>query len=332
MTWEVEAEPYTDPFERRITTVVDGTRLIERRVPRSEGHDHLYDLLENEARMGARLLALLRRGYPAELPRLIGYNLDVAEPIVLWSDHRGEPVGRYAGRLLLAEQRELAAGLFRAVRILSACGIVHRRIEPGTVRWDGAAVQLTGFGQAALVGDRRTRLGEAPYAAPAQREGHGRVAAADDLWSAAMVVYRTVTGREVSDRPDLGPVPALQPIQDVFSADPPSAAEVLARLRMPDPLQGAPVEPDPGLAEARAAFDRARRLKTGGEPVPQPVSQPVSQPVDRPEPAAPPSPEPPAAPRAWRALPTRWWERRLPLFAAIVLVVLVVALLIRVVS
>ncbi|RBQ17514.1 hypothetical protein DP939_24380 [Spongiactinospora rosea] len=313
MTWEVEAEPYTDPFERRITTVVDGTRIIERRVPRNEGHDHLYDLLENEARMGARLLSLLRRGYPAELPRLIGYNLDIAEPIVLWSDHRGEPVSAHSGRLLLAEQREFAAGLFRAVRILSACGIVHRRIEPGTVRWNGTAVQLTGLGQAALVGDRRVRLGEAPYAAPAQREGHGRVATADDLWSAAMVVYLTVTGREVADRPDLGPVPALQPIQDVFTADPPSAVEVLTRLRVPDPLQGAPVEPDRGLTEARAAFDRARRLKTAGEPAPEPAARPSPQP--------PPASAPPASPRRRRARPVRWWERWWPLLAVIVLIV-----------
>ncbi|MEU4223770.1 hypothetical protein AB0F17_05705 [Nonomuraea sp. NPDC026600] len=307
VVWEVEAEPYVDPFERRITTVVDGTRIIERRVPRAEGRDreYLYDVLENEARMGARLLACLWRDYPVELPRLIGYSLDVEEPIVLWSDHRGEPVSRYNGSLLISEQRELQASLFGAVRIMSACGIVHRRIEPATVRWDGSAVQLTGLSHAALVGDHRIRLGEAPYASPAQREGRGRAATADDLWSAGMVIYRTVTGREVADRPDLSLAPALQPIHDVFSADPPTALEVLARLRAPDPLQGKPVESDLALEEGRAAFDQARKLKTAEEPMPQPQPQTQVLPV---EPA-----------------PSPWWARWLPL------VVLIVALLIWVV-
>ncbi|MGW0810941.1 hypothetical protein [Nonomuraea sp. NPDC002799] len=301
VTWEVEAEPYHDPFERRLTLVVMGTKLVQRRVPRAEGRerDHLYDLLENEARMGARLLTRLGRAYPAELPRLMGHNLDVAEPFILLSDHRGEPVTRYSGALLTAEQRALQASLFRAVRILSACGIVHRRIEQGTVRWDGSAVQLTDLSHATLIGSHRVRLGEAPYASPAQRAGEGLASTADDLWSAGMVLYRTVTGREVADRPDLSAAPALQPIHDVFSGAPPSALEVLTRLRVPDPMAAIPAEPDVGLEEGRAAFDRAREARR---------ETPVAKAATRVEPV-------PAEP------PRPWWARWLPLAVVVGLLV-----------
>lgn len=263
VTWEVEAEPWHDPFERRLTLVVQGTRLVQRRVPRAEGRDreYLYDLLENEARMGARLLTRLRGDYPPELPRLLGYSLDAEEPFVLLSDRRGEPVTRYYGALLIAEQRGLQVSLFRAVRILSACGIVHRRIDPTTVRWDGTTVQLTDLSHATLAGARRLRLGEAPYASPAQREGVGVASTSDDLWSAGMVLYRTITGRDVADRPDLAATPALQAVHDVFSGAPPTAGEVLARLRAPDPMQSIPVEQDLALEEGRVAFDRAREAR-----------------------------------------------------------------------
>lgn len=302
VTWEVEAEPWHDPFERRLTLVVQGTKLIQRRVPRAEGREreYLYDLLENEARMGARLLTRLRRAYPAELPRLLGYSLDADEPFVLLSDHRGEPVTRHFGSLLIAEQRALQASLFRAVRILSACGIVHRRIEPATVRWDGTVVQLTDLSHATLAGDRRLRLGEPPYASPAQRSGTGVASTSDDLWSAGMVLYRTVTGREIADLPDLAAAPALQPIHDVFSGAPPSAREVLTRLRVQDPMQSIPLEQDLGLEEGRAAFDRAREARREGVATEETVVHPV---LPQTEPRRP------------------WWARWLPLAVLVVLLV-----------
>ncbi|MGW4797284.1 hypothetical protein ACWEPC_33170 [Nonomuraea sp. NPDC004297] len=263
VSWEVEAEPWHDPFERRLTHLASGTRLVQRRVPRAAGRDreYLYDLLENEARMGVRLLTRLHRAYPPELTRLAGHSLDEEEPFVLLYDYRGEPVSRCFGKLLINDQRALQASLVRAVRILSACDIVHRRIEPATVRWDDVTVQLTDLSHATLAGSRRLRMGEAPYACPAQRAGEGVASTADDLWSAGMVIYRTVTGREIAEVPDLSGVPALQPIGDVFSGSPPSAQEVLARLRMPDPMQAIAVERDLGLEEGRAAFDRARAAR-----------------------------------------------------------------------
>lgn len=303
--WEVEAEPWQDPFERRVTHLATGIKLVQRRVPRSEGREreYLYDLLETEARMGARLLTLLGRAYPAELPRLIGYSLDVEEPFVLLSDYRGEPVSRYSGALLITDQRAMQVSLLRAVRILSACGIVHRRIEPATVRWDGSAVQLTDLSHATLIGNRRLRMGEAPYACPAQRQGTGLAATSDDLWSAGMVIYRTVTGREIADLPDLSATPALQPINDVFSGSPPSAQEMLARLRAPDPMRSLSVEQDLGLEEGRAAFDRAREAKQ--EPVAATENVTRAQPVIEEE---------------GGRLP--WWARWLPLAVLLVLLVL----------
>ncbi|WP_146178367.1 hypothetical protein [Nonomuraea fuscirosea] len=316
VTWEVEAEPWHDPFERRLTLVVQGTRLVQRRVPRAAGREreYLYDLLENEARMGARLLTRLRRDYPPELPRLLGYSLDAEEPFVLLSDRRGEPVTRFSGALLIAEQRGLQVSLFRAVRILSACGIVHRRIEPATVRWDGTTVQLTDLSHATLAGSRRLRLGEAPYASPAQREGVGVASTSDDLWSAGMVLYRTITGREVTDRPDLAAAPALQPLHDVFSGAPPTAGEVLARLRAPDPMQSIPVEQDLALEEGRAAFDRAREARR------DPAASGETAGNDRTRVQPPPAPAGEEPRRTWL---TRW----LPL--AVLLVLLLVLWLVN---
>ncbi|MEW1848014.1 hypothetical protein AB0392_59505, partial [Nonomuraea angiospora] len=144
---------------------------------------------------------------------------------------------------------------------------------------------------------------EAPYAAPEQRAGTGRAATADDLWSAGMVIYRTVTGREVADRPDLSAAPALQPIHDVFSGQPPSALEVLDRLREPDPMRSIPAEPDLRLEEGRVAFDRAHEAKREPE-----VEQP--SPVTRIE-------QVPQEP------PRKWWARWLPLAVLAALVVVV---------
>ncbi|MGW3345842.1 hypothetical protein ACWDA3_21225 [Nonomuraea rubra] len=309
VSWEVEAEPWQNLFERRVTHLASGTKLVQRRVPRAEGRDreYLYDLLENEARIGARLLTRLRRAYPPELPRLIGYSLDEEEPFVLLYDYRGEPVSRHFGALLISEQRTLQASLFRAIRILSACDVVHRRVEPSTVRWDGTTVQLTDLSHATLIGTRRLRIGEAPYASPAQRSGEGLAATADDLWGAGMVIYRTVTGREIADLPDLSATPALQPLKDIFSDSPPSAREVLARLRVPDPMQTLAVERDLGLEEGRAAFDRAREARRDPVTAAEESSTRI-QPV-------PPEPE-----DRGRALP--WWARWLPL--AVLLALLIV--------
>ncbi|MFD0478509.1 hypothetical protein ACFQ0B_67720 [Nonomuraea thailandensis] len=120
-----------------------------------------------------------------------------------------------------------------------------------------------------------------------------------------MVIYRTVTGREIADVPDLSATPALQPLKDVFSGSPPSAQEVLARLRVPDPMQSLAVERDLGLEEGRAAFDRAREARRDPAPA-------AEEHVTRIQPVA--------EEEEGRALPG--WARWLPL--AVLLVLLIV--------
>ncbi|MER6946750.1 hypothetical protein ABT294_22220 [Nonomuraea sp. NPDC000554] len=311
VTWEVEVKPDTDPCERHLTLAAQGARILQRLVPRAEGqrHPYLYDLLENEARTARRLLDRLPGPYPPELPRLIGYSLDIEEPFILLWAYRGEPASAFAGHLLIDEQRAFAASLFRAVRMLSACDVVHRHITPDTVRWDGTGVQLTDLSLATPPGVPRRPVGEAPWAAPGQRTGSGTVTHGDDMWSAGMVVYHTAVVGEAADPPDLAKVPALQAMAGVFSSSPPSAADLLARLRADDPMRLAPVQHDTALEEGRAAFDRARAAKHKLAPVSDPTPEP------------PPPPRPPVTPVPGRGM---WWAAAAVL-ALLVLIVVVIS-------
>lgn len=160
-------------------------------------------LLDTETGTALRLHRVLDGSPHATLfPKIIGHELDTAEPYLLYEPPRGAPVAR-TQVMAATDQRRLAHDLMLALSLLSDQDLVPRGISPSTVLWDGTSLQLWGLEGVARAGRPRTRWGRAPYCSPEQRRGEGATDPRDGVWSAAQVLYRLVTGRP--GHPDRGP-------------------------------------------------------------------------------------------------------------------------------
>ncbi|OKJ14339.1 hypothetical protein AMK20_00400 [Streptomyces sp. TSRI0261] len=152
-------------------------------------------LLDTEAGTALRLDRTLENTPYAHLfPTVIGYELDTAEPFLLYAAPRGTPVGR-THVMSASDQRVFARDLTLALCLLDSQGLVARGISPATVFWDGTSVQFWGLEGVTRAGRPRTPWGRAPFASPEQHRGEGRVDPRDAVWSAAQVLYQLVTGR-----------------------------------------------------------------------------------------------------------------------------------------
>ncbi len=152
-------------------------------------------LLDTEAGTALHLArALEGTPYPYLFPSVVGYELDAAEPFLLYAAPRGVPVGR-TQLTSAADHRVFARDLALALCLLDGEGLVPRGVSPATVHWDGTALQLWGLEGTARIGRPRSPWGRAPYCSPEQRRGEGHVDARDAVWSAAQVLYQVVTGR-----------------------------------------------------------------------------------------------------------------------------------------
>ncbi|MBW8739339.1 MAG: hypothetical protein JF621_20220 [Streptomyces turgidiscabies] len=152
-------------------------------------------LLDTEAGTALRLHRLVEGTENAPLfPRLIGYELDTAEPFLLYDPPRGATAAK-THVIAATDQRVLTRDLMLALCLLEGQGLVPRGISPATVLWDGASLQLWGLEAVTAIGSPRTPWGRAPYASPEQRRGEGAADPRDAVWSAAQVLYRLVTGR-----------------------------------------------------------------------------------------------------------------------------------------
>lgn len=251
---------------------LDCPSLIQRRVVGSMPVRNWepYDLIDNEIRIGLHLIRMFgESGYPRELSRLIGYDIDADEPFILLLPYRGEPVEQVAGRLALPQQRKFESGVFRTIRLLEGARVVHGRLSPTTVHWDAEAetIQLVDFSCAALIGEPRRSGGQSPWSAIEQVAGTGIAAAGDDMWSAGMLTYHVTTGREVTDEaPDLSVHgAALQSVlRDVFSASAasrPDGVKLLSRLRLPDPWPAGQAPVDPRFAEGSQKYQERLEAK-----------------------------------------------------------------------
>jgi len=164
-------------------TSVDATQPAARR------------LLDAEVSTALRLhRAFAGTEYAPLFPGTIGYDLDAAEPFVLYEPPRGRPATEYHG-VSVTGQRVIARDLLLALTLLEHQDLVHRGVNPATVRWDGQAVQLWGLDTVVRSGQPRTPWGRAPYAAPEQRRGQGPADPRDAVWSCAQVLYELATGR-----------------------------------------------------------------------------------------------------------------------------------------
>ncbi|MEU8519397.1 hypothetical protein [Streptomyces sp. NPDC048577] len=239
-------------------------------------------LLDTEAGTALRLhRALADTEYASLFPTILGYELDTAEPFLLYAAPRGVPTAR-THVMSATDQRVLARELLLALCLLDGQGLVLRGVSPATVLWDGASVQLWGLESAAPAGRPRTPWGRAPYSSPEQRRGHGLVEARDSVWSAAQVLYQLVTGRPGPDDRAPGDLAEHRVLAETLrgafaplAADRPAPARLLdllapgaaGRVAVPAPVEG----PNP----QREAFEHALRLKREAPPAdPGPAAEP----------------------------------------------------------
>jgi Protein kinase domain len=257
---------------RRVRDVATGTNFLLRRVvpgPRPKAAPDPYDLLDNEIQIGLHLIrALAGSGrYPRELARLQGYNDQADLPYLLLSE-RGRPVGQPPVRMRVEKKEQFQANLMRALALLAAAGVVHRNLNPMTVRWDDPHVQITDFRFATLVGEPRGPAPVGAWAAP-EAHHHGVSAPPEDLWSAALLIVYLLTGRPpVGDGspPDVSRMQInFDHIRGVFDRDPwarPDPSMIMERMRQPPPdLSGFQRIRDPAFDEGREAFEEMRADK-----------------------------------------------------------------------
>ncbi|RPK94368.1 hypothetical protein EES46_01710 [Streptomyces sp. ADI98-10] len=208
-------------------------------------------LLDTEAGTALHLDRTLENTpYAYLFPTVIGYELDTAEPFLLYAAPRGTAAGR-THVISATDQRVFARDLTLALCLLDGQGLVPRGISPATVLWDGTSVQLWGLEGVARTGRPRTPWGRAPFAPPEQHRGEGLVDPRDAVWSVAQVLYQLVTGR---------PGPADRAPADL--AQHRVLAGTLPRAFAP----AAAGRPTPGALLELLAPEEARRLRpTAGD-------------------------------------------------------------------
>lgn len=260
----------------------DGTPLLRKSLPRANPVDRARAelLLDNEIRALTRLHARYPRALP-ELPGLVGYDFDSAEPFVLLEPYRGRCVDGGLHTLLIDERRRFMIGLFRALAQLAAVDLVHGSVGLASLCWDGETTQLVNLEHAVSTGEpARSLLSRNGSLA---HPGH-------DVRAAGRIVHELFTGRRVplGQTPDLakGPEVLATLLRDVFATDParrPTAVEVLERLNDREPLP-VPSDVDAAMSAGYARFDALR--PSAGVPVATrapTVSPPAPRPQRRPE-------------------------------------------------
>ncbi|MGW3040178.1 hypothetical protein ACWC9T_09050 [Kitasatospora sp. NPDC001159] len=264
---------------RMRNALLDGTvRCVQVRAAASDEAgvtEAARDALDTEAATALRLHRTFGGTEFARLfPVVIGYDLDVAEPFVLYRPPRGNPAERLHG-LASTQLRTIERDLVDAAALLAELGLVHQGVTPSTVRWDGRSVQLWGLDAVAHTGRPRTPRGPAPYASPELRDGTGHSDPRDALWSTAQVMYRLVTGRPGD--PDREPADLADhrslahTMRSSFAAravDRPTPAALLGLLSPDRGSATGRAAGGDGLTPHRAAFDHTVSLKraAGGDP------------------------------------------------------------------
>ena len=246
-------------------------------------------LLDTEAGTALQLNQLLGdTEYAALFPRLVGYELDTAEPYLLYDPPRGTPVARI--HVMSASDQEIfTRDLMLALCLLEGQGLVPRGVSPATVYWDGAKVQLWGLESVTRAGRPRRPWGRAPFCSPEQRRGEALADARDAVWSAAQVLYQLVTGRPgPADRPpaDLRDHRKLdQTLRPAFApraADRPTPAQVLDLVAPGTARRVRLAVPPDETRPHHEAFEEALRLKRQA-PAARPRKGPGSGPGSEPE-------------------------------------------------
>ncbi|WIX92967.1 hypothetical protein [Amycolatopsis sp. DG1A-15b] len=249
-------------LQQRLVVAHD-QRLVRKFVPRAAGarDPRLYELLDNEVRAGTRLGQVYSGSYPAELARLVAYNMDVEEPFVLLRAYPGLPAADQVKGFDDAERREFQIGLLRALQLTAAAGVVHGAIGLTTVRWADNRLQLVDFESAERVGEPRRAGGGSRGRSPEQAAGLGEVDARDDLWAAGLLIRAAYPGTSANgSAPDRSHDPErLRALLDGVFDHPleqrPTPADLLLQLRA-DQRVPPPGDPEAGLIEGRRLFEQ----------------------------------------------------------------------------
>lgn len=261
---------HPDPvFRMSLVELDDGSRLVYKRVANRHRSDveGCFQALEDEVWACCRFLRRYGSAMPPELPVLIGYSVDSADPFSLFLPQRGRTLASGNRGLLVGEQlRAFQNSLFRAVRLVEGAEMVHRGLSPATIRWDGRHVQLEDFTHAVMIGQRSLWTGRAPWSAPEARIAGMPVTPAEDVWSAAMVAFLVARRRDLpqDSRPSASDVTdaGLARITEAFlpgSDRRLTPMDVLNKLGIADPVP--PPLRDPLFEEGVQAFNTRRDTK-----------------------------------------------------------------------
>lgn len=265
------------PAVARWVTLDGGYDLVQVRLPAAQARTAEAQRAL-EAEVGAALdinSALRDTSHEALFPVLIGYDMDVVEPFVLYLGPCGDPLSE-AG-VQIREQQLIQRDLVLAVHLLEERGLVHRGISPAYARWDHGTVQLWDLGSVTRIGRPRTAYGLAPYSSPEQLAGIGEVDPRDSLWSVAQLMYELVARRpgNARGRPDdlaryPSLVPDVGPLFAPLARDRPGPEELLERLqpglRLGRAASSGPDLLDPLRREFDTALVRKRQTRSAAAP------------------------------------------------------------------
>lgn len=177
----------------------DGLRLQRCTLPEGEEALHVSVLngtgrkrLRRQIKIGTHLTLRHSGGtYPPQLSELRGYENEAA----IFS-YSGRPLTEV--ELTSAEKADAARDLLAGLRGLGDAQVVHRKIRPDTLLWDGSLLQITDYSLAAVTGSPQAAdpVNGAPWCSPEQAAASRPGAPADDLYAAALVLFWLHSGEE----------------------------------------------------------------------------------------------------------------------------------------
>jgi hypothetical protein len=268
MRWQATSD---GRFRTRMLQADDEPFAVQKSVPedREDEHGTHYESLENEARVLLRLATRFPDVPPPGLTRALGHDMDGRLPFLLYAPPIGQPISEFAGDMNTDDTKAFVSSLFRALDIIHSARIIHGALDQRSVLWDAetANAQITEFGRATFVGQRRRPGGSNDFRPPAGPNDKPHYS--DDVWSAGMVAYYAVTnempkqgvGPDVNQR---GPQLA-ELFANMFAPDPknrPSARAVLGRMgEAVSSLEAEDIRENDAFREGVARFDDALKKR-----------------------------------------------------------------------
>jgi hypothetical protein len=239
MTVHIEFDPdrrFTDQFELQWGRLTDTGERVLRRTARTADAQRL---VHAEVHAGKQLDALPGTSYPAQVCRVVEFELNGPDPHVT-STYRGLPVAGQPGAPLPETLLTIFGDLLVAIQTLAKAGLTHGTIMPEFVLWDGTHAQLVNLGETVAVGEPARAALDPQWQPPPGPDGLRLATEAHDVYQAGMVVFCIALQRgpaaAAAVREELGRLAgsALSGLlEGVFADDPrdrPDAHELLRRV------------------------------------------------------------------------------------------------------